>query len=271
MHSALDKAAQQQVGTNAQGLRERMEHYKQERERLTFSVAQLQKELQAHRVKEQENQEMIREYTKQMHRYRDERNAAQAQNRSLEEQIKELQHTKPQRNLPSGIGPFDTSTINRSQMKKSPSQPHKFLASPTEEHVSARRAKKISAGEISLGDKHKLRPASTSASEIYLGGKHKPRAVSANSSSSSSNHRGRERVYVTTKDGTPRNVVIENPRHKLNPADLPQVIVKRKDGRYEMGVLTFLGMLDGTEMAGVVLDLPSMLNPSKIIVISTLK
>ena len=51
--------------------------------------------------------------------------------------------------------------------------------------------------------------------------------------------------------------MIKKPRYKLNPADLPHVIVKRKDGRYEMGVLTFLGVLDGTEMAGVVLDLPS--------------
>ena len=253
MHSALDKAAEQQA---AQGLRERMEHYKQERDRLTFSVAQLQKELEAHRVKERDDQEMIRECTKQMHRYRDERNTAQAQNRSLEEQIKELQHAKLQRTHAGGSGSYSTSTIDRSQIKKSPSQPQKVLASPNEEHVSSRHVKKISAGEISLGDKHKLRPASTSASEISLGGKHKPRAASANSSSSN-NYRERERVYITTKDGTSRNVVIKKPRYKLNPEDMPHVIVKRKDGRYEMGVLTFLGVLDGTEMAGVVLDLPS--------------
>ena len=253
MHSALDKAAEQQAGINAQGLRECMEHYKQERDRLTFSVAQLQKELQAHRAKERNDQEMIRECTKQMHRYRDERNTAQAQNRSLEEQIKEMQHAKLQR---TRAGESGSSTIDRLQMKKSPSQPHKLSASLTEEHVFSRHVKKISAGEIPLGDKHKLRPASTSASEISPGGKHKPRAASANSSSSN-NYRERERVYITTKDGTSRNVVIKKPRYKLNPEDLPHVIVKLKDGRYEMGVLTFLGVLDGTEMAGVVLDLPS--------------
>ena len=60
------------------------------------------------------------------------------------------------------------------------------------------------------------------------------------------------------KDGVTRNLVIERPRHKLNYKSKPEVIVKRKGGKYETGVLAYVGVLDGKETAGVILDLPSM-------------
>ena len=258
MHGALDKAVEQQAVLDARGLRDRMEHYKQERDKLNFTVAQLQKKLQAHCAKEQGNQTIsslqktssqhcypeqenrdksvdssarqLEECTKQMHRYHDEHDRATALNKPRKEHIRGQQHIA-QRIHVSESGSFGTLS-----MKKSPSQPCKLSVSPSQEH---KRYKKRSVGELPLG------------------GKFKPRATSANSSSSSLNVR--EMVHVIMKDGARRNVLIENPQYKLNPADLPAVIVKRKDGKYEMGALAFLGVLDGTDMAGVVLDLPSRL------------
>ena len=65
-------------------------------------------------------------------------------------------------------------------------------------------------------------------------------------------------VDVTMKDGVTRSLIIERPRNKLNPKVKPEVIVKRKGGHFETGVLAYVGVLDGKEMAGVILDLPSM-------------
>ena len=51
--------------------------------------------------------------------------------------------------------------------------------------------------------------------------------------------------------------MLERPRQKLNAKLKPEVVVKRKGGRFEAGQLTFVGVLDGKEMAGVVLHLAS--------------
>ena len=66
-------------------------------------------------------------------------------------------------------------------------------------------------------------------------------------------------VEVTMKGGIVRNLVIERPRDKLNYKSKPEVIVRRKGGKYETGVLAYVGVLEGKEMAGVILYLPSML------------
>ena len=63
---------------------------------------------------------------------------------------------------------------------------------------------------------------------------------------------------VAMRDGTTRSLVLERPRQKLNAKLKPEVVVKRKGGRFEAGQLTFVGVLDGKEMAGVVLHLASM-------------
>ena len=65
---------------------------------------------------------------------------------------------------------------------------------------------------------------------------------------------------VAMRDGTTRSLVLERPRQKLNVKLKPEVVVKRKGGRFEAGQLAFVGVLDGKEMAGVVLHLASMLD-----------
>ena len=81
------------------------------------------------------------------------------------------------------------------------------------------------------------------------------------SSSSSLGSTGIMTAHVTMRDGVAREVMIQRPLYKLNPKQIPkpEVIVKRKGGTYETGFLAYVGDLDGKEMAGVMLDLPSKL------------
>ena len=65
---------------------------------------------------------------------------------------------------------------------------------------------------------------------------------------------------VAMRDGTAQSLVLERPRQKLNVKLKPEVVVERKGGRLEAGQLAFVGVLDGKEMAGVVLHLASMLD-----------
>ena len=95
------------------------------------------------------------------------------------------------------------------------------------------------------------KPAKQMSSGTPSGGNHKHR--------NSLNTSGIVSADVTMKDGIPRNVPIERPQYKLNPKQKPAVIVKRKGGNYETGTLVFVGMLEGREMAGVILDFPSRL------------
>ena len=76
-------------------------------------------------------------------------------------------------------------------------------------------------------------------------------------SNSSLNTSGRLEVCVQSKDGDDKIMTVQRPSQKLNPRFKPEVVVKRKEGKYETGRLMFLGPLDGKEMAGIELALPS--------------
>ena len=74
---------------------------------------------------------------------------------------------------------------------------------------------------------------------------------------------------VMVKDGLTVTMMIQKPTNTLNLEQSPEVIVKRRDEKYETGVLAYVGVLDGQVKAGVVLDLPSKL--TSMIMKSTLK
>ncbi|CAI8025401.1 hypothetical protein GBAR_LOCUS14681 [Geodia barretti] len=108
------------------------------------------------------------------------------------------------------------------------------------------------------GGRRSSKQSSTSAASGSSSHKHHRRSSASNRSFSPSGSGGELFTEVTMKDGVTRNLVIKRPRHKLNCKSKPEVIVKRKGGKYETGVLAYVGVLDGKEMAGVILDLPSM-------------
>ena len=275
-----------------QAIRDRMERYRQERETLKLTVVQLQNELQVHCVKEQENQDtdagprthqeqesvwekqvdalvqQLDESNKRLHRYRDERNTARILNKSLEEQINTLQSTVQQlqsRAFDSMTsGAFDASMVSRLQLQDNPPLQRELSPSPHEEQdeppyspdvhsepPSAMHSRNSSAGRKPV----KQSPTVGTSS----GANYKQRVTSAISSSSNMSPRGQVYADVMMKDGIVRNIPIEKPQNKLSPRQKPEVIVKRKAGTYEMGVLSYLGPLDGKEMVGVTLHFPSTL------------
>lgn len=279
---------------NLQAIRDRMERYKHEREQLRMNVAQLQNELQEHRAEQQENQETIaglqsvlkessqhvrheqaeiwekqvdsiahklEESDKRMRRYREERNTANIMIKSLQEQIGTLQNTVQQlqnsRSYESyASGQFDTSMVSRLQDNTSP---HRDLsASPLEEQAELYSPDAYSdphpTSQTQMGSglrKPSKQTSSGTPSGSHTGGNHKHR--------NSLNTSGIVYADVTMKDGILRNVPIERPQYKINPKQKPAVIVRRKGGNYETGTLVFLGVLEGREMAGVILDFPSRL------------
>ena len=163
-----------------------------------------------------------------MHRYREERNTARILNKSLEEQINALQSTVQQLQSSRAYdsltsAAFDASMVSQLQLQDNP--------------------------PLQL----------QSAGGTTSGVNYKQRFASASTSSSSVSPRGQVYADVMMKDGVARNILIEKPLYKLNARQKPEVIVKRKAGSYEMGVLSYLGVLDGKEMAGVTLHFPSML------------
>ena len=270
-----------------QAIRDRMERYKQQ---LRMNVAQLQNELQAHRAQLQEKEETIaglqlalkgssaqahheqnevwgkqvdsiaqklEESDKRMRRYREERNTANIMIKSLQEQIGTLQNTVQQLQTSRAYdsyttGQFDsTSMVSRLQDNTSPQcdlsasslkeQPEPYPPDAYSDY----RTPSTQMGSVMR------KPSKQMSSGTPSGGNHKHR--------NSLNTSGTMPADVTMKDGITRNVPIERPQYKMNPKQKPAVIVKRKGGNYETGTLVYLGVLEGKEMAGVILDFPSRL------------
>jgi chromosome segregation ATPase len=273
-----------------QAIRERMERYKQERDMLRLTVAQLQNELQVHRVKEQENQKdtvvglhspqeqegvwekqldqlvhQLEESNKRMHRYREERNTARILNKSLEEQINTLQSTVQQLQSSRAYdslasAAFDASMVSQLQLQDNSPLQRDLSPSPHEEQVEPYSPDAYSDPPSAMhsrsGSAARKPVKQVSAGGTSSGVNYKQRFASASTSSSSVSPRGQVYADVTMKDGIARNILIEKPLYKLNARQKPEVIVKRKAGSYEMGVLSYLGVLDGKEMAGVTLHFP---------------
>ena len=277
-----------------QAIRDRMERYRQEREQSRSSVAKLQSELQMYCAKQQENQETIaslqtaleeasqfghqtqadvfqqqldslthqlEESNKRMRRYHEERNTVKILNKSLQEQINTLQSTVQQLQNSRAYGsynsgPLDTSVVSQLQMEDNPLPQRELSASPLEKQVEPYSPDAYSDpcstphSRSSAGTRKPVKQMS--AGGMPSGGGHKQ-------SSSSLNASGLLSANVTMKDGVTRNVLIERPQYKLNHRVKHEVIVKRKGGNYETGTLAYLGVLDGKEMAGVMLDFPSEL------------
>ena len=269
-----------------QAIRDRMERYKHEREQLRMNVAQLQNELQAHRAEQQENQETIaglqlalkdssqqahheqaeiwgkqvdsiaqklEESDKRMRRYREERNTANIMIKSLHEQIGTLQNTVQQLQNSRAYDSYTSEQFDTTSM-----------VSRLQDNTSLRR-------DLSASPEEQAEPYSPDAySDPHPGsGMRRParQMSSGRCTPSGGNHKHRNSLNtsgivsadVTMKDGITRNVPIERPQYKLNPKQKPAVIVKRKGGNYETGTLVFVGVLEGREMAGVILDFPSRL------------
>ena len=304
-NSVLQKQLQEATDEKGlQAIRDRMERYKQEREQLRMSVAQLQAQLQSHREETQENQETISQlqqsldemaergdqgqagvwqqqievmsqkvekYDKRMQRYREERNTANILNASLQQQIETLQSTVQQLQSSRAYssyesGQFDSvdtssaATMRKLQLQHDDSLQHRELsASPVEPYSPDAYSDTRSTPSTRSGmepRKSSKRTSTGSTSSPHTGGVGKQLRSSSSSSSSST---GIMAAHVTMKDGVAREVMIQRPLYKLNPKQIPkpEVIVKRKGGTYETGAMAYVGVLDGKEMAGVMLDLPS--------------
>ena len=271
-----------------QAIRDRMERYKSEREQLKKNVSELQNELQTYRSKEQENQETIATLQRvleepghhqeeagtlqqlqqqldemtthledcktRMFRYREERNSAKIMVKSLQEQNTTLQHTVQQlqtsRQYESyASGPLDSSVLTRLQLQDDSSQQPEVSTSPHEEQTDGQYSPTV------YSDHTQLAVPPRSGSSLRQQSKHG--GTPSASGASNRQHSSMTSVDVTMKDGIVRNIVVEKPRSKLNVKQKPEVIVKRKGGNFESGVLAYVGVLDGKEMAGVILDLPS--------------
>ena len=273
-----------------QAIRDRMERYKKEREQLRVSVAEIQSELQAYCTKEHENRETIttlrkaldeavqqeqpssqgqqlqalttqlEEANKRMHRYREERNSAKIVVKSLQEQNATLQNTVQQLQNSYQYESYnsDASLLARLQLQDSvPTTAQELSTSPHEEQVEPYSPDEYSDHPRSSRSGSALRKhGKQDSGPTGPGGNRSSYAVGSRSSLGSSS--GPVYADVVMKDGISRCVVIERPLYKLNPKQKPEVIVKRKGGNYETGVLAYLGVLDGKEMAGVILDFPSM-------------
>ena len=277
-----------------QAIRDRMERYRSEREQLRVTVSQWQERDQENQqticslqialeeaTAQNSNEDstgawqvqvallrtQLEDCNKRMLRYREERNTARIMHKSLQEQINTLQATVEQLQSSRSYdtftsGQLDTALLTRLQLTDDSTEmpatgsPHEYAYSPEDysdntEHTGSGggegrggRRSRSSTGAGSSGSHNKQqRPSSTSS-----------RSFSPSTGS------GTAELYtaVTMKDGIVRNLVIERPRDKLNYKSKPEVVVRRKGGKYETGVLAYVGVLEGREMAGVILDLPSM-------------
>ena len=252
-----------------QAIRDRMEQYRGERDQLKQTVSQYQERDQEQQqtihslqvaleevVAQHSHQDstgvwqeqlaslraQLEDSNKRMLRYREERNMAKIMLKSLQEQISTLQATVDQLQnsrsydaYPSGQ--LDTALLTKLQLTDDSAEmpatgsPHEEAYSPEESDQTA------------PGLQHQ--PSSSSSTRNF---------------SPSGGGGGGAKLYteVMTKDGVMQSLIIERPRNKLNHRVKPEVIVKRKGGQFETGVLAFAGVLDGKEMAGVILDLPSI-------------
>ena len=276
---------------NLQTIRERMERYRQERDQAKTQLAELQVEVQTYQEEAVESQETIaglqkaldesssyrdqeqadmwqqeidtlshkvEEYEKRMKRYREERNTAQIMQSALEQQVATLQSTVEELQNSQAYSSYDTGQFDSVTGSASMGGGLQVFSSPPDDQrdvYSADRYSETSPSVSSEGRHSESRKLfqESSAATTPSGGGYKPRSGSGSSKSGGI-------VPVKMKDGTTRDMVIHRPMKKLNPKLKPAVIVKRSAGKYETGILMYVGFIDGKEMAGVKLDLPSKQN-----------
>ena len=281
-----------------QAIRDRVERYRSERDQLKMVVSQYQEREQEQQetihslqvaleeaTAQNSNQDstsawqdqvasltlQLEDSNKRMLRYRGERNTARIMHKSLQEQINTLQATVEQLQNSRSYdtytsGQLDTALLTRLQLTDEGSTERPATGSPHEDAYSPEEYSEQTApplqhgggGGEGRGGRRPSKQSSTGAVSGSSSHKHHRLSSASNRSFSPSGSGGELYTEVTTKDGVTRSLVIERPRHKLNYKLKPEVIVKRRGGKYETGVLAYVGVLDGKEMAGVVLDLPSM-------------
>ena len=277
-----------------QAIRDRMDRYKSERDQLRMKVSKMETELQTYCAQQAENSQTIENLTlalegsaqhthrdeqwqkqldslaakleesnKRMHRYREERNKAHIVLGSCQDQVTTLQNTVEQLKNSSRSytsGQLETTMFTQLQDDVQSLRQHE-IPSPHEEEAYSpdlyseqlRSSQPAMQSRPSSGPNksfHKQSVTSSSSSVIH---KH-----CSPSSSTSGNNAAAMYTEVTGKDGVTQHLLIEKPRYKLDPKSKPKVIVRRKGGNFESGVLAFLGVLDGKEMAGIILDFPGM-------------
>ncbi|CAI8049860.1 hypothetical protein GBAR_LOCUS27449 [Geodia barretti] len=278
-----------------QAIRDRVERYRNERDQLKVAVSQYQerdREQQEtiHSIQmaleeataQNSNQDStgvwqdqvatltlhLEESNKRMLRYREERNTARIMHKSLQEQINTLQATVEQLQNSRSYdtytsGQLDTALLTRLQLTDEGSTERPTTGSPHEDAYSPEEYSEQTAqqggggGGEGRGGRRSSKQSFTSTASGSSSHKHDRLSSASNRSFSPSGATAELYTEVTMKDGVTRNLVIERPRHKLSYKSKPEVIVKRKGGKYETGVLAYVGVLDGKEMAGVILDLPT--------------
>ena len=282
-----------------QAIRDRMDRYKSERDQLKLALTQSHDDLEAYQQRESEQLETIAnlelalqaagtqglshgedegsaaalqeqvatlstqldEANKRMYRYRDERNTGKIMLKSFQDQINTLQSTiqelQETRTLDTcASGHLDTAQLTRLHLSDDSTEvpsgrSHEAAYSPDEYvdqggHLAIGRTNSGSGGR-KLGKQSLTAPSSNQRHHRVSSGHKSPIAMEMY-------------TEVTTKDGATQSLVIEKPRYKLNVKSKPEVVVKRKGGKFEAGILSYVGVLDGKEMAGVTLHFPSELN-----------
>jgi hypothetical protein len=272
-----------------------MERYKSEREQLRTSLSHAHSELQGLREKDKENEQTIHslqtaleestqqvthedqdgawqeqvvslqaqleESNKRMYRYREERNTGKVMLKSLQEQINTLQSTVDQLQNTRSYdtytgGPLDSEMLARLQLLEDSTElpatgsPHDEAYSP-EEYSDLPQTLPTTQWSRSGSKKSGKHPSSVT------GASHKQHRSSSTSNRSLSPVSTEMYTEVTMKDGAVRSLVIERPWYRLSTKSKPEVVVKRKGGNFETGVLAFLGVLEGRDMAGVILHFPT--------------
>ena len=273
---------------NLQTIRERMEHYQKEWDQAKTQLAELQVEVQTYQEEAVESQETIaglqkaldesssyqdqeqadmwqqeidalshkiEEYEKRMKRYREERNTAQIMQCALEQQVATLQSTVEELQNSRAYSSYDTGQFDSVTGSASMGGGLQVSSSPPDDQRDVYSAEKHSETPPSVSSEGRHSESrkffqESSAATTPSGGGYKPRIGSGSSKSGGI-------VVVKMKDGITRDMVIHRPMKMLNPKLKPAVIVKRSAGKYETGILMYVGPLDGKEMAGVRLDLPS--------------
>ena len=273
----------EQLKTSVAELQTQLQLYREETQTGQETISQLQQSLDEMADRGYQGQagvwqqqievlsQKVEKYDKRGQRYREERNTANILNASLQQQIETLQSTVQQ--LQSSrvyssyeSGQFDSvDTSSASAMRKlqlqqnDPPQHRELAASPVEPYSLDAYSDTRSTPSTRSGmepRKSAKRTSTGSTSSPHTGGVGKQ----LRSSSSSLGSTGIMAAHVTMKDGVARDVMIQKPLYKLNPKQIPKPeVIVLKYGKYETGVLVYVGHLYGKEMAGVVLDFPSKL------------
>ena len=252
-------------------------------EQLQNQLSQYDRQVNALATKAQDRESRL-------HRYREERNQAQAANQAFQDEISMLNQTvqilrdelqSKDQYLNSGenrvlkIDSTDYSSHTQHTQSREPSMsPSRYneTTSPTRDQPTYSPNKYASSDDQFREDMVSPTVRSTS-SQRGDSRKFQGRSQSVSSSTSSldssrresgepksQRHSSGQLAEVRTKEGT-KSTYIQKPVVPLSAKDKPHVIIKSSEGVFEAGTVMYIGMINQKEMAGVQLDIrmPSML------------